>query len=128
MMKGLILQLTPITKAMADESRLRVLSALSLGELCLCQIVALLELAPSTVSRHMGVLVGAELVVTRKAGKWTYYTLNNTRQPGIIKHTLKWLEKVREDDPVWLADQKKLAVICEQDPSELCEITYGKSE
>ncbi len=45
-----------ITKALADENRIRILLALDGRELCVCQIIELLGLAPSTVSKHMSVL------------------------------------------------------------------------
>jgi len=69
-----------ITKALAEEGRVRALMALGGGELCLCQIIELLKLAPSTVSRHMAVLHQAGLVETRKDGRWIYYRL--AEQPG----------------------------------------------
>lgn len=46
-------------KALADENRLRILCALREGELCVCEVIALLELAPSTVSKHLSVLRAA---------------------------------------------------------------------
>lgn len=62
-----------ITKALSDESRVRALMALTGGELCVCQIIDLLGLAPSTVSRHMAILHQAGLVQARKDGRWMYY-------------------------------------------------------
>ena len=64
-----------ITKALADETRLRILMALRHGEMCACQIIALLELAPSTVSRHLYLLTQARLIEKRKCGKWIYCRL-----------------------------------------------------
>ena len=49
-------QVLTIAKAIGDESRARALFALREGELCLCQIIDLLKLSPSTVSKHMDVL------------------------------------------------------------------------
>ena len=63
-----------ITKALSDENRVRALLALAGGELCLCQIIELLGLAPSTVSKHMTLLHQAGLVETRKDGRWTFYS------------------------------------------------------
>ena len=45
-----------ITKALADENRVRILLALRQGESCVCQIVELLGLATSTISKHMSIL------------------------------------------------------------------------
>lgn len=64
-----------VTKALSDESRVRALMALSGGELCVCQLIELLGLAPSTVSKHLAVLHQAGLVETRKDGRWIYYRL-----------------------------------------------------
>ncbi len=48
-----------ITKALADENRVRMLLALQKQELCVCQIIELVKLAPSTVSKHMSILRAA---------------------------------------------------------------------
>jgi len=70
-----------IAKALADESRTRVLMFLRGGELCVCQIVEMLGLAPSTVSKHMAILHQARLVESRKDGRWTYYRLPKEDAP-----------------------------------------------
>ncbi|TFG44900.1 MAG: ArsR family transcriptional regulator, partial [Candidatus Brocadiia bacterium] len=57
-----MLSFLSITKALADESRVRTLMALDGRELCVCQITELLGLAPSTVSKHMAILTQARLV------------------------------------------------------------------
>ena len=62
-------------KALADPSRLRIVVALHGRELCLCQIVELVGLATSTVSRHMSILERARLIDARKDGRWTYFRL-----------------------------------------------------
>ena len=54
-----------ITKALSDANRVRVLMGLTTGELCVCQIIELLSLAPSSVSKHMSVLRQARLVESR---------------------------------------------------------------
>ena len=64
-----------ITKALSDENRVRTLLALGGRELCVCQIVELLGLAPSTVSKHMSILANARLVESRQDGRWRYYRL-----------------------------------------------------
>lgn len=120
-------QLTQITKALADESRLRVLCWLRQGDLCLCQIVAMLKLAPSTTSRHMAILQQAGLVTARKDGRWMHYSLADQQAQPIIAQTLSWLDDVTKGDPMITADLKALAKIRKQDPSAICDLTYGKS-
>ena len=63
-----------ITKALADENRVRVLLALQGGELCVCQITELFGLAASTISKHLSILYQAGLVDSRKDGRWIYYS------------------------------------------------------
>jgi ArsR family transcriptional regulator, arsenate/arsenite/antimonite-responsive transcriptional repressor len=48
-------------------------------EVCACELATALELAPSTVSHHMGVLVGAGLVSATKRGLWVYYRLEREK-------------------------------------------------
>ena len=64
-----------ITRALSDENRVRTLMFLREGELCVCQIIEMLGLAPSTVSKHLSILKQARLVETRKKGRWIYYRL-----------------------------------------------------
>jgi DNA-binding transcriptional ArsR family regulator len=59
-----------VAKALAHASRLRILAMLSGGELCVCQMTAVLRLAPSTVSAHLSDLRRSGLVVERKDAKW----------------------------------------------------------
>ena len=64
-----------IFKALADETRLRILLLLLDGELCVCEIIAALELPQSTVSRHLAYLKRTGWVRDRKQGVWMYYRL-----------------------------------------------------
>jgi DNA-binding transcriptional ArsR family regulator len=62
-------------KALAHPGRLRILAMLRGGDLCVCQMTAVLELAASTVSSHLSDLRRAGLVTERKSGKWVHYHL-----------------------------------------------------
>jgi len=62
-------------KALAHPVRVRILALLRGGELCVCQINAVIGLAPSTVSAHLRELRTSGLVAERKAGRWVYYRL-----------------------------------------------------
>jgi arsenate reductase/ArsR family transcriptional regulator len=64
-----------VLKAMAHPVRLRILSMLRGGELCVCQITAVLGLAASTVSAHLSDLKRAGLVEERKNGRWVFHRL-----------------------------------------------------
>jgi arsenate reductase/ArsR family transcriptional regulator len=62
-------------KALAHPVRLRILSLLRGGELCVCQITEVLGLAPSTISEHLSLLRRAGIIAERKEGKWVFYAL-----------------------------------------------------
>ena len=70
-----------VAKALADENRVRVLLTLCGRELCVCQIIEMLGLAPSTVSKHMAILKQARLVESRKEGRWMFYRLAGEDAP-----------------------------------------------
>lgn len=64
-----------IFRAFSDETRLRILHLLKLEEMCVGDLVAILDLPQPTVSRHLSYLRNAELVETRKEGLWRFYRL-----------------------------------------------------
>jgi len=109
-----------LTKALADENRLRLLLALRGGEVCVCQITELIGLAPSTVSKHLAVLHQAGLVTQRKDGRWIYYALPGRDAPVAVREALDWVIKTLGRSAEALADRKRLAAIRRCDPSELC--------
>jgi len=62
-------------KALADETRLRILKLLEGGELCVCDLTAALEMTQPNVSFHLGILKSAGLIKDRREGRWSYYDL-----------------------------------------------------
>jgi DNA-binding transcriptional ArsR family regulator len=113
-------ELLSITKALADEQRLRILFALKRRELCLCQIVELLGLATSTVSRHVSLLHQARLVESRKEGRWAYFRLPDGEAPAVVRASLAVVLNALEGDPQCKADVRRLQKILKQNPAELC--------
>lgn len=67
--------LVRLHKALANPVRVRILAMLRDGELCVCQLNAVIGLAPSTMSAHLGELKDAGLLAERKAGRWVHYRL-----------------------------------------------------
>jgi ArsR family transcriptional regulator len=64
-----------IFTAMSDRTRFRILSLLSEGELCVCDVMRVLKEPQSKISRHLAYLRRAQLVEARKEGLWMYYRL-----------------------------------------------------
>jgi ArsR family transcriptional regulator len=62
-------------RAFSDQTRLRILHLLKSGELCVNDLVAIIDVPQPTASRHLAYLRRSDLVVTRKKGQWTYYAL-----------------------------------------------------
>ncbi len=110
-----------VTKALSDIQRLRILMMLRRGELCVCQIIAVLGLAPSTVSKHLSILSGAGLVDSRKDGRWAYYRLPQGAELKIVKPVLKWLDGVLASDDSIAKDAKKLEAALACPPENLSE-------
>ena len=112
--------LLSINSALSDENRLRALMALLPGELCVCQIIELLNLAPSTVSKHMSVLKQARLVDSRKDGRWIYYRLADKDAPVEVLESIQWLKNSLKSDRQIAADKTRIRQICKKDKKDLC--------
>lgn len=110
-----------ITKALSDENRVRILMALRERELCVCRIIGLLQLAPSTVSKHLTLLKQAGLIEGRKDGRWMHYRLISDKRSDAWK-TMKWLFESLEGTPEIKADRKRLKQIMDTDLEELVQI------
>src|SRR5512145_1648968 len=100
-----------ITRGLGDETRVRALLALRDGELCLCQVVELLGLAPSTISKHLDLLVAAGLVERRKEGRWHYFRLAGKDAPAVVRQALRWVLESLSGEPRAVADGRSLARI-----------------
>jgi len=70
---------TRLFKALADETRLRILNLLRSREMCVCEIMIALGLTQPTASHHLKILEGAELVKDVRKGKWVFYKIANPR-------------------------------------------------
>lgn len=108
-------------KALGDESRMRAILALRDRELCVCQIVELLQLAHSTVSKHMSILKEARLVHSRKIGRWVFYRMREDESSGLPRTALRMILSTASKTDQAVRDARRLADILMLDPEELCE-------
>ena len=109
-----------ITKALSDENRVRALLALRQRELCVCQIIELLNLAPSTVSKHMAILKQARLVEGRKNGRWIYYHLADGGAPSEVREAIQWVLSHLSSDSRIRDDAERLNGILKRNPVDIC--------
>jgi len=119
-----------IIKAMSDENRARILMALRGKELCVCTLTELLDLAPSTTSKHMSILKQARLIESVKDGKFVYYRLTMDDSPNypLAGPALDWLTKALENSPQIQTDQKLLQQIIEKGEQVGAEFTAASSD
>jgi len=110
-----------IAKAISDQNRVRALMALlNHRELCVCQIIEFLGLAPSTVSKHMFILKIAGFIEGRKDGVWIYYRIINSLSPA-AKGALKWINSSLSEDEFIKKDLARLEQIIKIDQEKLCK-------
>ena len=108
-----------IAKALADENRTRTVLFLRSGELCVCQIMQMLGLAPSTVSKHLDILHQAGLIESRKNGRWVYYRLNDNPSP-CAKNAIDWLAASLDKDKQIANDSREIKAVRKMNKEELC--------
>ena len=98
-------------KALSDPNRVRALMALRNGELCVCQLVEFLHLAPSTVSKHMSILKQAGLVESRKDSRWVYYRAVETSKYNFRALLYEIITEAIHNDKTITKDDKTMKEI-----------------
>lgn len=92
---------TTLLKALADDTRLRIVALLDGGELCVCHIASGLDISQPNASQHLLVLRNAGVVDSRRQGSWIYYRMNTTQDPvrtRILGAVLDSFEAMALDD------------------------------
>lgn len=113
-------------KALADRNRFRIFGALTqYEELCACQITELLQVTGATASRHLGILVTAGLIRSRKESRWVYFSLNEGCD-GMEK-ILDWLLPRLHASLQIRADRVTLDRIMAMAKEDLCRIQRGEA-
>ncbi len=74
-------------KALGDSTRLKIIGLLLISELCLCQLVELTAVPTSTMTHHLQVLDRGGVIVTNRIGKFTIYTIRESKRAALI-HSL----------------------------------------
>ena len=108
-----------LLKALAHPVRLRLAAMLRGGELCVCQMTAVLELAASTVSAHLADLKRAGLVEERKDGRWVFHRL---AQGASAAEHLEPVWRSIARDPQVEADARVLRELRRVPVEELCRV------
>lgn len=80
----------PIFKALADETRLKIIEMLSCGEMCACDFLESFQISQPTLSYHLKILSDCGLVQSRKEGSWIIFR-NNNDMISSIQNYLKFI-------------------------------------
>lgn len=110
-----------VSSAVADPSRVRILKLLERGELCVCQITAVLDLAPATISKHLAVLKSSGLVQQRRDGKWIYYRLAEHELNAYARPYLALLKSALADDATIAKDNRLLDQVLRTPIQAICD-------
>jgi len=116
-----------VLKAAGDPTRTRILKLLEAGGLCVCQVQAVLGLAPSTVSKHLTILKNAGLVEDRRDGKWIQYSLTPEGRNPFARPILAMLHGPLDRDPAVVGDRRRLREIKRIPLVELCSLTPSRA-
>lgn len=92
-------------KALSDGTRLRILKLLEYGEMCVCDIVAALDMVQPKVSFHIGVLKEAGFIKDKKHGRWIHYRLDDS---DMFKRSLILSVLERTSNAAAAEDKKRL--------------------
>jgi len=98
-------------KALADRTRLRLISLIGDSEVCVCFFVAILKVSQPKISRHLAYLRRAGIVAARREGKWMHYRL--AEPPD--EHAARIFREVRAslaEHPEFQRDREKLMQVC----------------
>ncbi len=113
-------------KAVGDPTRTRILKLLEGGGLCVCQIQAVLGLAPSTVSKHLAILKLAGLVEDQRDGKWIEYALSRESHNPHAAPVLALLRGDLDRDAAVMTDRRRLREIKAIPLTELCSLPAAR--
>ncbi len=103
--------LPPIFKALSDPTRLRLLSLLSEGEVCVCFLSEVLKIVQPKVSRHLAYLKRAGLVTSRREGKWMHYAWAELKDP-VLRNIMDGLSDGMAKDETLRRERAALKRVC----------------
>lgn len=104
-------KLENLFKALADRTRLRLLSLIGDSEVCVCYLVEIMKTSQPKISRHLAYLRRAQIVAARREGKWMHYRLIDPPD----EHAARIFREVRAslaEHPELQRDREKLMQIC----------------
>jgi len=108
---------TKLFKSLSDSNRLRILKMLQVKPLCVCEITDVLQLATSTVSKHLSILKETGFIIEEKDGKWVNYMINSQPDDPRISSIISTLDFWIADDQLIISDKQRVQKV---DRNEVC--------
>jgi ArsR family transcriptional regulator len=101
--------LVKATKALSDETRLRILNLLMVRECCVCEVMQVLNVSQTRASRNLNLLHDAGFLKVRREGLWAYYSIDKSSLPEYLSLFLNAIETGLKENEIASLDRKELA-------------------
>ncbi|HEY7498014.1 MAG TPA: metalloregulator ArsR/SmtB family transcription factor [Vicinamibacterales bacterium] len=112
-------------RALGDPTRVRILDALSTGELCVCDIASLVGISESAVSHQLRLLRGMRLVRPRRAGRLVYYAVDDHHILELLRQAMTHVEELSAVSPELSAASSQLPASSSQLPASSSQLPAG---
>ena len=113
--------LVEAAKALADETRIRVLNLLLERECCVCEVMQVLEISQTRASRNLNILRDAGFLKVRKEGLWAYYSVENIDSENYLSPLLKAVELGLKGNKIANLDKEHLKTAERLGPETCCK-------
>ncbi|UCB43700.1 MAG: winged helix-turn-helix transcriptional regulator [Dehalococcoidales bacterium] len=101
-------ELIKVSKALSDETRLRILNILLERECCVCEVMQALEISQSRASRNLGILEDAGFLTARREGTWMLYSLSESSENRIATALTPLLKEYFSNNEILAHDRERL--------------------
>ena len=109
--------LVKATKAISDETRIRIINLLVERECCVCEVMQAMEISQTRASRNLMMLYDAGFLKLKKEGLWSLYSLNTEEMPEYLLKLVEAVKLALESNKIALADRSRLRMASRIGPS-----------
>ena len=99
---------TRATKALSDETRLRILNILLERECCVCEVMQSLDISQTRASRNLSILYDAGFLILRKDGLWSLYSIDEEGMKKYISDLVKVVKNTLKGNKIAELDRERL--------------------
>jgi ArsR family transcriptional regulator len=100
--------LLKVTRALSDETRLRILNLLLERECCVCEVMQALDISQTRASRNLNILYDAGFLKLRKEGLWSLYSINKEDASTYFPEIIEVIKKGLKGNRVAAQDRERL--------------------